>query len=301
MAKVCAEWFPKGTYKGQKDDGFYMDGILKVQIDALIKNITNDWDFTIIISGSGEVRVGKSTLAAQIGCYWSYQMEKVHGIKVKFDLDTNFVFDGTRLIEQGNFLGENFPYSPLIYDEAGGDLLGRKIMRLATQQVMDYFRECGQYNMLNILVIPEYFDLPKAIAINRSKCLIDVTYKADEEGMFQRGLFHFYSRPNKNRLYLEGKKNLNYKAYHYDFRGAFPPLFPLDEKKYRAIKMKILKGRGGLDRNKHLIQRDALLYILNKEKGMTQEQIVERLNEVCGLSISQPTIAEAIQLISLRK
>ena len=51
---------------------------LKLQLDALIKNVVNDWDFTIIISGSGEVRVGKSTLAAQIATYWTYEMWRVH-------------------------------------------------------------------------------------------------------------------------------------------------------------------------------------------------------------------------------
>ena len=69
MVRVCEKWFPKGHYKRQKQDGFYMDDLLKAQIDVLLKNIGNDWDFTIIITGGGEVRVGKSVLAMQIGSY----------------------------------------------------------------------------------------------------------------------------------------------------------------------------------------------------------------------------------------
>ena len=69
MVKVCCKWFPKGTREYQKSDGFSMHPILKAQLDILLKNIKNDWDFTIIITGGGEVRVGKSVLAMQIGAY----------------------------------------------------------------------------------------------------------------------------------------------------------------------------------------------------------------------------------------
>lgn len=301
MAKVCKKWFPKGTFPYQKDDGFYMDSTLKLQLDALIMNVVNDWDFTIIISGRGEVRVGKSTLAAQIATYWAYEMLRVHGKKVKLDLKTNFVFDGTKLIEQGNYLGQNFPYSPLIYDEAGADLMGRKIMKAATQQVLDYFRECGQYNMLNILVIPEYFDLPKAIAVNRSKCLIDVSYNADDDGIFQRGIFRFYSQPNKISLYIKGKRDLNYNAYRYDFHGEFPSFFPLDEKEYKQIKKDILKGRGGLNQDKIMIQRNALFYLLNRTVGWTQQEISDKLLGVSGYEVTQNTISDSISIFPLRK
>src|SRR3990172_7192942 len=167
MVRVCCDWFPKGSFPYQKEDGFRMHNLLKAQLDILLKNIINDWDFTIIIAGGGEVRVGKSVLAMQIACYWAYEVERLYHKKILFNLNDNFVFDGDKLIESGNKLGKDFPYSPLIFDEAGADLEGRKIMLASTSSVLDYFRECGQYNLLNILVMPEYFDLPKGIAITR--------------------------------------------------------------------------------------------------------------------------------------
>ena len=66
MAKVCEEWFPfdkeKGisSYKGQRSPGFYMCDNLKNTIDLWLKNIKNDWDIVVIISGQETVRVGKS-------------------------------------------------------------------------------------------------------------------------------------------------------------------------------------------------------------------------------------------------
>lgn len=68
--RVCKKWFP--NEKNPEKAGFFMDERLVMQLEVLLKNITNDWDFTIIISGQGEVRVGKSMLAMQIACYWSY-------------------------------------------------------------------------------------------------------------------------------------------------------------------------------------------------------------------------------------
>jgi hypothetical protein len=82
MVRVCQEWFPE-------HDGFYMDDQLKLQLDVLVKNIKNDWDFTIILTGQGEVRVGKSKLAMDIGCYWAYCMQKIYKAKVPFSLEDN--------------------------------------------------------------------------------------------------------------------------------------------------------------------------------------------------------------------
>ena len=95
-------------------------------------------------------------------------------------------------------------------------------MSQLTQDVLDYYRECGQYNMLNILVLPEYFDLPKGIAMTRSICLIDVYYITDQDAIFRRGFFNFFSKRAKKKLYLKGKRELDYKAAKYDFNGKFP-------------------------------------------------------------------------------
>ena len=65
MARVCIDKYPK-KFSHNIKPGFYMEENLKSQIDILLKNIKHDWDFTILITGSGEVRVGKSVLAMQI-------------------------------------------------------------------------------------------------------------------------------------------------------------------------------------------------------------------------------------------
>ena len=310
MAMICEEWFPKGTFKNQKKDGFYMDETLKQQLDILIKNIINDWDFTIVITGGGEVRVGKSVLAMQIACYWAYQMWKVHKKKIPFTLDGNFVFDGRKLIQKGNELGQHKPYSPLIFDEAGADLEGRKIVQTSTQEVLDYFRECGQYNLFNILVMPEYFDLPKGIALSRAIFLIDVYYTADETGWFERGYFNFYSRRNKKHLYLKGKRELNYQAHKYNFHGQFFNSYPVDELKYRALKQEAMIRRESRKRSKFQLQRDACWYLLahegmeckcGKTQKLTQQQLAQRMEQMTGIFVAQPTLSDGIKHFILEK
>lgn len=300
MARVCVEWFPE-------NDGFYMDDRLKMQIDVLLKNIINDWDFTIIITGQGEVRVGKSMLAMQIACYWAYQIEKLYGKKVPFNLEQNFVFEGKKLIEIGNKLGVNYPYSPLIFDEAGADLEGKKIMSGSTQDVLDYFRECGQYNMLNVLVLPEYFDLPKGIAISRSIFLIDVFYTADESGIFKRGCFNFYSRRSKKYLYLFGKRDLNYSVVHSDFgkvAGRFYKFYTIDKKEYEAAKVDALKRRESRKRNKFQMQRDAAWYLLSYEglhchcgqdMKLTQKNLAKRMEQLTGIYVDRTVISDGMR------
>jgi hypothetical protein len=291
--RVCKEWFP--NLEHPEDSGFLMNEQLKTQIDVLLKNIKRDWDFTLIITGQGEVRVGKSMISMQIACYWNYMIWKLYGIKNPFSVEENFVFEGSKLIEIGNKLGKNNPYSTLIYDEAGADLEGRKVIQSSTQAVLDYYRECGQYNMLNILVLPEFFDLPKGLALSRSIFLIDVYYSSDSEGIFKRGYFNFFSRRQKKWLYLLGKRDLNYSAAKYDFNGKFPNFYTIKEDEYRLAKQEALSKRESKKRNKFQMQRDASWFLLWSEFKLKQEDIGKRMEGLTGIFVPQQTISDALR------
>lgn len=304
MARVCKKWFPANSRPHHPKEGFYMDDDLKLQLDILLKNIKNDWDFTILVSGGGETRVGKSVLAMQIAAYWAYQIKELYGIKVPLDFEKNFVFDGKDLIKKGNDLGQKYPYAPMIFDEAGADLESKKVMRGSTQDVLDYFRECGQYNLLNILVIPEFFDLPKGIALSRSIFLIDVSYSSNEEGIFERGYFRFFSRRQKKYLYLLGKKELNYHAVKYDLHGRFYNFYPMDEKEYRKLKQEALSKRESKKRNKFQLQRDACWFIIaheglscecGAEVKWTLSKLGQKMEALTGIYTPKQTISDGLR------
>jgi len=291
---VCQEIFPVGY---AQRPGFPMNSLLKKQIEVLARNIIRDWDFTIIISGGGEVRVGKSILAMQIGAYWTYLMAKLHKRDLPFNCQENIVYDGEKLIKTGNDLGTRYPNACLIYDEAGADLAGTKILRSRTQDVLDYLRECGQYNMLNILVIPEYFDLPKGIAVSRSIFLIDVDYNVDKEGYFQRGTLKFFSRRSKKNLYRLGKKELNYQIVPPDFKGRFENFHTVDETEYRRLKKEALKKRESKSNIKFMRQRDYLFFMLNERFNMSHQEIADTLVAGTKIALSRDGVTDAISKV----
>lgn len=300
MVRVCQKEIPLEIVRKQKPKakypGFRMHPGLKQQIDIYLKNIKNDWDFVIIISGEGEVRVGKSFLASQIAKYWQSEIKRIYGKDVPFNLKQNYVFNGDKLISKGNKLGTNHPNSPLIFDEAGADLEGRKSARRTTQNVMDFLRECGQYNMLTILILPEFFDLPKGVAISRSNCLINSYWLGDREGNMNRGYFKFYSRPNKKYLYIKGKKELDYNAWKQDFFGDFDNLFTLDLDEYKELKRKALKKRekiSGTEIRAKEWLRSALLLLVDTY-GNSYRELSDKLKQVSKIPISYVQIGRII-------
>lgn len=282
MAKVCSEWFPLGSYKGQRSDGFYMNQNLKETIDLWVKNVKNDWDFVIIISGQGTVRVGKSVLAQQIACYWAYAIWKAYGVEPSGDMMDHIVFHGRDLIKKGNKIGQKQKYGFLIFDEAGADLEGVKAMQKSTQNVKDFFRECGQYNMLNILCLPEFFDLPKGIATNRSNALLDCYVTADENDMWERGKFNFYSAPAKKKLYRYGKKDGDYNAAKCDFYGDWDNVYVLDEEQYKQLKIEALKTREVMSQReeKRTSYLKGAFKVLMTEFGLNQREVAEKIGSI---------------------
>lgn len=295
MAKVCSELFPMGSYKGQRSPGFYMHDTLKENLDILLKNIKNDWDFVITISGSGRVRMGKSVLALQIGVYWVYMLEKLYGIKTPFSVKENVVFNGHKLIKQGNYLGTKYKHSVLVFDEAGADLEGVKVMKRTTQAVKDYLRECGQYNMLTILVLPEFFDLPKGIALSRCDYLINCFTSVTDDDLIERGYFNFFSRPHKKNLFLRGKKELNYAAYPEDWSGSWDNFYPVNEAEYRAAKVAALKAREKLSsREERMRQYLKGCFLYMKAAGLSHREIAEIIKDNTRISTSHHYVGRVL-------
>lgn len=289
--RVCQEMFPES-------DGFEMDDTLKQQLDIAIINVVDDWDFTILITGGGEVRVGKSVLAMQIAAYWLSAMKKEHKINIPFSIRENIVFNWDKLIEQGNKLFEKTgKYFPLLYDEAGETLDTSKTGTGELGAIRDYLRECGQYNSLNILVLPEFFTLPKGIALTRSTFLIDVYYSSNNNGKFVRGYFNFYSRKAKKKLYLNGKKELDYHASPYNFNGKFSKFYPFDEKEYRELKVEALRNRETDLSRKVRKTAAALIYEYLEEHKCSQRQVRNLLLQKFRIDLPDTSLREWIKLL----
>jgi len=263
-------------------EGFWMDEWKIRELDTMIKAIDKDFDFIGLYSGRGGVRIGKSVNAMQDGLYITLEVRRKFKVDIPFNEIDNFAFKGDELIEKAKKLP---PYSVIIYDEAGSDLVGRKFMQATTQALLDFFRECGQLNLFFLCVLPDFFELPRSIAINRSTYLVDVDFKE----AFERGKFRFYGPKAKKLLYLMGKKWLDYDAYKPDFYGSFPNVYTIDEKAYRQRKFQALTGRSKDETDKinkretkAFVQRDKVIKRLY-ERGDSQQEIAD----VIGLTQSQ--------------
>lgn len=280
-----------------------MDPLLISNLDTIAYNLRHDFDTVIPVSGDGMVRVGKSFLAQQVGYYLAYKLG------TPFDID-NIVFSGKELVAIAQRLPKN---SVLIYDEARGELDAKKVMENITKTLMDFFAECGMYNHVMILVCPDFFELPKGIAIGRSEFLLNVVRTSslakDKEGAevikFERGVFEFYNRKGKKVLYIQGKKQFN----NYDigiklrsFWGNFPNVCIVDLAQYQEKKRThITRTRG----EKHTDTRfGAALYLLSQSrtvdgKRITQEDMAARLSKL-GIHLTRERLCQLIKDIEER-
>ena len=237
-----------------------------------------------------------SVLAQQIACYWSYAIWKTYGTEVPFTIKDNIVFNGRDLIKKGNKIGKKHKYGCLVFDEAGADLEGVKAMKKTTQNVKDYMRECGMYNQLIILCLPEFFDLPKGVACNRSNCLIDCYVTTDKDDLWQRGKFNFFSAPTKKKLYKYGKKDGDYSVTKCDFYGDWDNFYTIDEKEYKELKVEALKSREVVSQREET--RTSYLKgafkILLQDFSLTQTEVAERIAEKQKISTNHRFIGRLL-------
>ncbi len=95
-----------------------------------------------------------------------------------------------------------------------------------------FFRKCRYLNLFMIIIIPDFFQLPKGYAISRSVFAIDVKFS----GEFDKGYFDFYNFDRKKDLYIKGKKFYNYGVSYPNFKGRFPDGYAIARDLYQKIK-----------------------------------------------------------------
>lgn len=259
MVKVCKLDFPKGTFPDQKTDGLYMDGYIKENLDVMAKRISDDMQFVAIVSGKGTVRNGKSTFAQHQGYYFTHKVNEIHKLNNKFTVN-NIVFKADELIEKAFTLPK---YSVLVLDE-GDDLTAQHYSQLAIK-LRRFFRKCGQLNLFLILLIPDYFELPRMYAVTRSTYLVNVMFAAD----FRRGYFEFYSGEKKRALYYKGKRFGDYNCVHPNFKGRFPKPYVVDDEEYRKKKMADMMDDDGEQTNQ-IVRKTELVKLLKMLKTMAK-------------------------------
>ncbi len=205
---------------------FKLHTVLKANLDIAKKENRNDWDFKMLFSGDGMTRTGKSTLGSQVASYIDPTFTK--------NWKERMIFQGEQLIDTAYEVGKN---KALVYDEARKGLDNKKQMERYTKNLMDFLSECGNLNQFIIVILPDYFELPKSLAITQSIFLINC-YARDG---FRRGYFDFFNRKDKKYLYIKGSKYLNYQCQKPSFKGTFTNYMPFNRKEYEKLKTNALK------------------------------------------------------------
>lgn len=226
------------------DKQYYVDGITAKALENIVYNIKNDWDSVLLVSGDGLVRVGKSVFAMQIGYYLAWRLGTPFSIN-------NVVFSGEELIDRALKAPHN---SVFVYDEARADLNTSDVAKEMTKKLIQFLNECGQLNHILIMVLADYFDLPKYVAINRSIALFNLyatrsevqNPDADKVGIetvtkYSRGQAQYFNRDAKRKLYMIGKKQFHdYGVVKPTAVVSYTHKYVIDEEVYRSKKREML-------------------------------------------------------------
>jgi len=261
--------------KGSKEVGsIYMDGILHSSFKNA-KEVMSKKNLDLVIVVTGYPGSGKSKLVGQMAafCDPSFTEDRMYQSSQEF-------IDG---IEQ-----ETEVLKSHVLDEAWEGLSSTQVRKEVGKLFMNLLNTIRQKRLFIFLVLPDFFDLSKNIAIFRSRWLIHCY----SESFGEVGRFVMFDRATKKQLYLRGKQYENYSAVKADFRGVFrtadSPRFNWENYenviKPRAMELSFRKD----DAEKESVaQRNKLLVILkikHKYKLLDLSEMMEmNYNYMCEL------------------
>ena len=258
--KIFQDKYPYGTIKGQKTDGLYVNELLHENLKELSNAIVKDNSFLLLVSSQAlSVRTGKSTFTQITAEDWNYIMLTEHNVKLDFDM-RNIAFNADEFEKKAFELHKRGQkYGVVILDESD-DLTGHSLSQ-EVKKIKRFLRKAGQLNLLMIMILPDFFEFPKSIAVNRSVCLITVDYGEH----FERGHFKFYDFRAKKKLYIKGKAFNDYGVSEATFRGNFNGQYLVNEEEYRKEKYRDLFEDAQKERAKSIdkIKKDIMIKIFN--------------------------------------
>ena len=269
--KILTQKYPKGSFKGQRTDGRYIDALLYDNLKLMATKIVNDMTFMAVCSSSTlEVGTGKSVLLTQIGEAWTEIMKETHNIDVPFTMK-NVVFRPEELIERSFEVPQ---YSCILLDEWEDAHYWSKL----GMTLRKFFRKCRQLNLFILVIIPNFFQFPLGYAISRTIFFIDVKF----DDNLDRGNYDFYGFKSKKNLYMKGRKFHDYSVQHPDFQGEFFDGYGVPEAQYRRVKREDMMKYDADETPplnpidiKHQLIREM---VKNSQGKLSQSQIAQAVN-----------------------
>lgn len=255
--------------KNSKEIGsIYMDGMLYESFSNA-KDVMKKKNLDLVIACSGYPGLGKSKLISQVAAFCDPTFTEDRMWQTTDDF-VSAVKNETGILKAH------------VLDEAWEGLSSGQVRRKIGRILLNIMNVIRQKRLFIFIVLPDFFDLSKSIAIFRSRWLLHCY--SEEFG--DVGRFAAFDQNAKKQLYIRGKKFEDYGAWPADFYGVFTkcdsPNF--DWERYeKVIKPKsMISSLESSETNSDAIdQRNELIYLLyNSHEYKTKE-----ISQKCNISL----------------
>lgn len=255
---------PKVEYDWQVP--YSLDGYLRNFVEKIRKLKEKDWD--IVICVDGKERSGKSKFSQILG----YAIDQTLDLK-HITLTPKEFYQEVVTAEKGQVV---------IMDEGLTAFFSRASMTSTNISLVRMLAECGQKNLVVIVVLPTFFVLDSYLALHRTSCLFHIyTDRAQT-----RGFFRFYDKRRKKKLYIYGKQTHEYVKARPNFYGRFVNYqFPWEEayrkKKHDSLVAAFDKGKQVRLEKQIDLEKDAIIiFEKNKDNKLSNTDLCSQLREL---------------------
>lgn len=247
---------------GTKSDGtpctFHIDDFMQQNLDEIKERVTSGkWDNKIIVAGySGVGKSHTTQFFAKYLCSW-------------FD-SSYYCFSINEFIEKASNCE---PYSALVLDESFDSMNSKASLSKEFQKIISFLQIIRQKNLYIFLLLPNFFDLQKSIALYNTNLLI-VCY-TDKKG--RRGNYAVFDRDKKKNLYIRGYKMMDYSRETPNFTGKVPATPIIDWEDYERRKAAHLKQQIDRDeqqiKSRPIVERDKCISYMKEILGLGVDRI----------------------------
>lgn len=256
MARVFKKRFPKGTYSGQRADGYPLSDTERSNLD-FIKNKVLNHNHDACFGVDGRTGLGKTTKACQAALY----------LDPTFNLD-RVVFTPEQVDKA---LMNATKGQAVVIDEAI-TFSARSAMSEWNKRLVKVMAQIRSKSLFIIFVIPFIFDLDRNLVLGR----LDVLFHLYAKTFGDRGSYSVYFKDRIKSLYINGKKYYSYAKPKPNFRATFSSCFVLSEIAYENKKQKAIKElltKREVQGGKFKLQRNELVVYLRKDLKMQYKEI----------------------------
>ena len=273
------------------DLDYAMENRLIKKLDLMIKRCVKK-DILLIVEGSeGE---GKTNASETIAYY----------IRYKTGRNINMFFKLSSMIE----FAKKTSGQIIIWDEPAIDSLSTDWYKSKSKDLTRLLMVCRKKRHFFIFNFVRFYKFNEYIVVDRSHGMIHIYTRSDG----QQGRFVYFMQKDIERLYLmyRTKKIRGYRQCkkfggwipflekhltHMDMTIEGHPHCTIDD--YERFKDEAIESIGetpSVKSSRVMLQRNALLYVLNKECKMKQKDIAKRIKQLTNEEYKQSNIAKAI-------